>query len=102
VRARSRFRDNVLDWLVEQTVDPAFLALDSCAVNVEAHVQDINVAAEAQRNPQRLIQDGPIIVGSIDTYEDVLDARMGQSRRLIGRLERPLRGVRGRRVGLAA
>jgi len=79
VRARSCFRDDVLDRLVEQTVDPAFLAVDSRAVNVEAHVQDIDVAAEAQRNPQRLIQDAPIIVGSIDAHEDVLDARMGQA-----------------------
>lgn len=42
-------------------------------MNVEAHVQDIDVAAGAQRDLQRLIQDRTIFVGSIDAGENMLD-----------------------------
>jgi hypothetical protein len=42
--------------------------------NVEAHVHDVDVAYQAQRNRQRMVQDGPIPVRPVDIGEDLLDA----------------------------
>ena len=55
--ARSRLRNDMLDRLVEKTIDLTLVPVRGGAVNVEAYVQHIDMAVEAQRNLQRLIQD---------------------------------------------
>jgi hypothetical protein len=57
-RARTAVSATIwLDQFVEKTIDLTLVPVRGSAVNVEAYVQDIDVAVEAQRNLQRLIQD---------------------------------------------
>ena len=76
MRTRGCLGNGVLDRLVKKTIDLPFLPARGYAVDIEAHVQNIDVAAEAQRDLQRPIENGPILVSSIDAGEDVLDACM--------------------------
>jgi hypothetical protein len=74
-RARRRVRDGVLDRNVEETIAVSLASrAHGDAVDIEAHVQDVDVAPEAQRNRQCMIQDGPIRLGSVHAGDDLLDA----------------------------
>jgi hypothetical protein len=44
------------------------------AMDIEAYMENIDMAPKAQRDLQCQIQDGSILVSSIDADEDVLDA----------------------------
>ena len=46
------------------------------AMDIEAHVENIDMAAKAQRDLQCPIQHGSILVSSIDAGENMLDACM--------------------------
>jgi hypothetical protein len=65
--------DDVFDGPAKETVDPPLLSRDH-GRGIEAHVQDVDVAGKAQRNLQCVVEDGPVVVRSIDAGEHMLDA----------------------------
>jgi hypothetical protein len=73
--ARGCLGNRVLDWLGKETIDQILMPfVRGYAMDIEAHMENIDMAAKAQRDLQCQIQDGSILVSSIDADEDVLDA----------------------------
>jgi hypothetical protein len=99
LRACGALGNELLNRLVEQTIDLPLLTLDARPVNVKANVQDIDMAAEAQRDRHRLVEDRSIRIGSIDADQEMLDAELACWRWRV--LDRRLRQP-ARRTGLAA
>ena len=98
-RTRGALGNELLDRLVEQTIDLPLLALHAGPVNVEADMQNIDMAAEAQRDRHRLVEDRPIRIGSINADQEMRDAELACWRWRV--LDRRLRQL-ARRTGLAA